>query len=108
MDGLVVDAAGNGNIAGALFEAVKEAREAGSGRGHHQPDPLREGSSPLCRRRGGTTLHDMGCVFADNLSAQKARVLLIAALTADQGSGGVEGVLRPLRKAFRKTSRSAH
>jgi L-asparaginase len=30
---------------------------------------------------GGTTLHEIGCVFADNLSAQKARVLLITALT---------------------------
>jgi L-asparaginase len=81
IDGLVVDASGAGNIAGALFEAVKEAREQGvavvitsrtlSGR----VLPLYAGGG------GGTTLHELGCVFADNLSAQKARVLLIVALT---------------------------
>jgi L-asparaginase len=79
--GLVIDAAGSGNIAGRLFEAVVEAREAGiavviTSRTHSgRVLPLYAGGG------GGTTLHEMGCVFADNLSAQKARVLLIAALT---------------------------
>jgi L-asparaginase len=81
VDGLVVDASGAGNIAGPLFEAVKEAREQGiavviTSRTHAgRVLPLYAGGG------GGTTLHEMGCVFADNLSAQKARVLLIAALT---------------------------
>jgi L-asparaginase len=81
VNGLVVDASGAGNIAGALFEAVKEAREMGvavviTSRTHAgRVLPLYAGGG------GGTTLHEMGCVFADNLSAQKARVLLIAALT---------------------------
>jgi L-asparaginase len=81
VDGLVVDAAGAGNIAGPLFEAVKEARDQGiavviTSRTHSgRVLPLYAGGG------GGTTLHEMGCVFADNLSAQKARVLLIAALT---------------------------
>jgi L-asparaginase len=81
VDGLVVDAAGAGNIAGALFEAVKEARDQGvavviTSRTHGgRVLPLYAGSG------GGTTLHELGCVFADNLSAQKARVLLITALT---------------------------
>jgi L-asparaginase len=81
VDGLVVDAAGAGNIARALFEAVKEAREQGvavviTSRTHAgRVLPLYAGGG------GGTTLHELGCVFADNLSAQKARVLLIAALT---------------------------
>jgi L-asparaginase len=81
VDGLVVDAAGAGNIAGALFEAVVEARAQGiavviTSRTHGgRVLPLYAGGG------GGTTLHEMGCVFADNLSAQKARVLLIAALT---------------------------
>lgn len=84
VDGLVVDASGAGNIAGALFEAVKEAREQGiavvvTSRTHSgRVLPLYAGGG------GGTTLRDMGCVFADNLSAQKARVLLIAALTRTQ------------------------
>jgi len=81
VDGLVVDASGAGNIAAALFEAVREAREQGiavvlTSRTHSgRVLPLYAGGG------GGTTLHEMGCVFADNLSAQKARVLLIAALT---------------------------
>lgn len=79
--GLVVDAAGAGNISGRLFEAVREAREAGvavvvTSRTHSgRVLPLYAGGG------GGTTLNEIGCVFADNLSAQKARVLLIAALT---------------------------
>jgi len=79
--GLVIEAAGAGNIATALFEAVIEAREQGiavviTSRTHSgRVLPLYAGGG------GGTTLHEMGCVFADNLSAQKARVLLIAALT---------------------------
>jgi L-asparaginase len=81
VDGLVVDASGAGNISGALFEAVKEARAMGiavviTSRTHGgRVLPLYAGGG------GGTTLNEMGCVFADNLSAQKARVLLIAALT---------------------------
>jgi L-asparaginase len=81
VDGLVVDAAGAGNIATALFEAVREARKQGiavviTSRTHSgRVLPLYAGGG------GGTTLHEIGCVFADNLSAQKARVLLIAALT---------------------------
>jgi L-asparaginase len=80
VDGLVVDASGAGNIAAPLFEAVREAREAGvavvvTSRTHAgRVLPLYAGSG------GGTTLREMGCVFADNLSAQKARVLLIVAL----------------------------
>jgi L-asparaginase len=87
VDGLVVDAAGAGNIAGALFEAVKEAREQGvavviTSRTHAgRVLPLYAGGG------GGTTLHELGCVFADNLSAQKARVLLIAALTETTDPG---------------------
>ncbi|MFO8173421.1 MAG: asparaginase [Longimicrobiales bacterium] len=80
-DGLVIDAAGAGNIATPLFEAVKEARERGiavviTSRTHAgRVLPLYAGGG------GGTTLHELGCVFADNLPAQKARVLLMAALT---------------------------
>ena len=81
VDGLVVEAAGAGNIATPLFHAVREAREAGvavviTSRTHGgRVLPLYAGGG------GGTTLHELGCVFADNLSAQKARVLLMAALT---------------------------
>jgi L-asparaginase len=92
IDGLVVDASGAGNIAGALFEAVREAREAGvavvvTSRTHAgRVLPLYAGGG------GGTTLHDLGCVFADNLSAQKARVLLIVALTRTSEPDGLREI----------------
>lgn len=81
IDGLVIDAAGIGNMAGRLFEAVREVREMGipvvvTSRVHMgRVIPIYSGGG------GGTNLADIGCVFADNLSAQKARVLLLAALT---------------------------
>jgi L-asparaginase len=92
VDGLVVDASGAGNISGALFEAVREAREKGiavvvTSRTHSgRVLPLYAGGG------GGTTLHEIGCVFADNLSAQKARVLLIVALTKVQDPEGLRGI----------------
>jgi L-asparaginase len=81
VDGLVIDAAGAGNISAPLFQAVREARALGiavvvTSRTHSgRVLPLYAGGG------GGTTLHQMGCIFADNLSAQKARVLLMVALT---------------------------
>ncbi|MGW8265472.1 MAG: asparaginase, partial [Longimicrobiales bacterium] len=92
VDGIVVDASGAGNISGALFEAVREARERGiavviTSRTHGgRVLPLYAGGG------GGTTLHEMGCVFADNLSAQKARVLLIAALTRTRDIQDLRGI----------------
>ncbi len=91
VDGLVVDASGNGNIAGALFQAVKEARAAGvavviTSRTHGgRVIPV------YAQAGGGTSLYGLGCVFADNLSAQKARVLLIAALTRTQEPSELRG-----------------
>lgn len=82
LDGVVVEAAGVGNLASALFEGLEELRAAGipcvvTSR---VPDgrvlPLYSG------RGGGVSLREIGCVFADNLSPQKARVLLIAALAS--------------------------
>jgi L-asparaginase len=92
--GLVIDASGAGNIAAALFEAVKEAREQGvavvvTSRTHAgRVLPLYAGGG------GGTTLHEMGCVFADNLSAQKARVLLMVALTRTSDPEGLAAIFQ--------------
>ena len=92
VDGLVVDASGAGNISGALFEAVREVREKGiavvvTSRTHSgRVLPLYAGGG------GGTTLQEIGCVFADNLSAQKARVLLIVALTRTKDPEGLREI----------------
>ena len=90
MDGLVVQATGVGNLAGTLFDALVEVREAGipvvvstrvtSGR-----------TLPLYAGKGsGVTLAEIGCIFADNLGPQKARVLLLTALAAPPTDGGIE------------------
>ena len=90
LDGLVVEAAGVGNLAGALFDAIAEVRAAGipvvvstrvtTGR-----------TLPLYAGKGsGVTLKEIGCIFADNLSPQKARVMLLAALAAPSRAGGIE------------------
>ncbi len=90
LDGLIVEAAGVGNLAGALFEALVEVRDAGipvvvstrvtTGR-----------TLPLYAGKGsGVSLSEIGCIFADNLSPQKARVLLLAALAASSGDEELE------------------
>ncbi len=91
LDGLVVEAAGVGNLAAALFEALVEVREAGipvvvstrvtTGR----TLPLYAG-----KKGSGVSLQEIGGIFADNLSPQKARVLLLAALAASSGDSGIE------------------
>lgn len=81
LDGLVVEASGVGNLSGRLFEALEEVRAQGipvviSTRVHSGR------ALPLYAGKGsGVTLEQIGCVFADNLSPHKARVLLLAALT---------------------------
>ena len=79
-EGIVVAALGSGNVSRELGEALAEAAsrgapvvvstQAGNGRG-----------SPIYRYPGGGgDLALAGCVFADNLSPLKARVLLMVAL----------------------------
>ena len=78
--GLVIQALGWGNINVPMFQAVKEAIGKGipvviSTRvwnGRVLPNYGFEG--------GGKTLQQAGAVFADNLSPQKARILLMLAL----------------------------
>ncbi len=78
--GLVIQALGWGNVSVPTFQAVKEVIAKGipvviSTRvwnGRVLPNYGYEG--------GGKTLQQAGAVFADNLSPQKARILLMLAL----------------------------
>ena len=84
--GLVIQALGWGNMNVPMFQAVKEAIGKGIPvvittrvwTGRVLPNYGFEG--------GGKTLQQAGAVFGDNLSPQKARILLMLALqtTADQ------------------------
>jgi L-asparaginase len=90
LDGLVIAGTGLGNISEKMYEAMKEARERGipvvistrvyTGR-----------AIPLyATKGGGISLKDLGCVFADNLSPQKARILLMLALTHTKDSAELQ------------------
>ncbi|WP_255370052.1 asparaginase [Roseateles sp. YR242] len=80
--GIVVQALGYGNVNSEMFEAIREAIKEGalvvvtsrSGQGRVQPVYGFVG--------GGRTLQGLGVIFADDLSAQKARILLMLALQA--------------------------
>lgn len=86
VEGLVIAGTGLGNVSEKMYEAIKEARERGipivistrvyTGR-----------AVPLyATKGGGVSLQSLGCVFADNLSPQKARILLMLALAHTKDS----------------------
>jgi len=84
--GLVVAGFGGGTVSAAMFEAIKEARAKDlpvviSTRvptGRIFPSSATPGSV--------LTLQRIGCVLADNLTPQKARILLMLALTQTKQS----------------------
>jgi len=82
LDGLVIAATGLGQVSEPMFEAIADVRQAGipvvistrvyTGR-----------VIPMYGSKGGvSSLCNLGCVLADNLSPVKARVLLMVALAA--------------------------
>jgi L-asparaginase len=81
IDGLVIAGTGLGNVGTKAIEAVKEARDKGI--------PVVVSTRVYTGRvmplyatgGGGLALQKIGCVQADNLSPQKARILLMLALT---------------------------
>jgi L-asparaginase len=89
-DALVIAATGLGNVGSRMYAALAEARERGlpvviSTRvytGRVAPVYATQG--------GGVSLKELGCVFADNLSPQKARVLLMLALTRTRSSAQLQ------------------
>jgi L-asparaginase len=80
VDGIVVTGLGLGGVPGAVFDAIQEARMKGM--------PVVVGTRvptgrifPLSATKGSAmSLKAIGCVLADNLSPQKARILLMLAL----------------------------
>lgn len=81
--GLVIAGFGGGTVAGAMVEAIKEARAKGLPvviTGAPTGRVLTASASP------GSVLEmqRLGCVFAHNLSPQKARILLMLAMTLTQ------------------------
>jgi len=86
VDGIVVTGLGLGGVPGAVFDAIQQARVKGV--------PVVVGTRvptgrifPLSAEKGSAlSLKAIGCVLADNLSPQKARILLMLALTQTRDS----------------------
>jgi L-asparaginase len=84
--GIVVTGMGLGGVPAAVFDAIQEARMKGI--------PVVVGTRvptgrifPLSATKGSAlSLKAIGCVLADNLSPQKARILLMLALTQTRDS----------------------
>ncbi|ELZ06036.1 asparaginase [Natrialba asiatica] len=92
VDGLVVDGLGLGNVPGAVADAIRTA--VGDGIDVVITTRCRDGVvSPVYGADGGAAvLEEAGAMFASNLSAQKARIKLLAALSTRSD--------RPIRPLF--------
>jgi len=92
LDGLVVEASGLGNVSTAMHDAIVEVRNRGvpvviSTRVHSgRTVPLYVGPGK------GVTLREIGCVFSDNLSPHKARVLLLVAIGHTREPGALQEI----------------
>ena len=90
VQGLVIAGLGLGGVTSPMFEAIQEARSRGV--------PIVISSRvptgrvfPLSAAKGSAlALKDIGCVLADNLSPQKARILLMLALTKTRDPGELQ------------------
>jgi L-asparaginase len=83
LDGLVVAGVGLGHVSTKTLEAIREVRERGI--------PVVLSTRVYTGRivplyANNVELLNMGCILADNLSPQKARVLLMVALTRTRDS----------------------
>jgi L-asparaginase len=81
VQGLVVSGLGLGDVTESMFDAIQEARAKGTPVVISTRVPTGR-VFPLNALKGGAlSLRRIGCVPSDNLSPQKARILLMLALT---------------------------
>jgi L-asparaginase len=81
VQGLVIAGLGLGDVTGLMFDAIQEARTRGIPVVISTRVPTGR-IFPLSAGKGSAlSLRQIGCVLADNLSPQKARILLMLALT---------------------------
>ena len=81
VQGLVIAGNGLGNVPGAMFDAIQEARAQGVPVVISTRVPTGRIFSLSAIKGSSLALKKIGCVLADNLSPQKARILLMLALT---------------------------
>jgi L-asparaginase len=79
--GLVISGLGLGGVPGVMFEAIQEARRQGIPVVISTRVPTGRVFPQSASKGSALSLKSIGCVLADNLSPQKARILLMLALT---------------------------
>ena len=79
--GIVVSGLGLGSVPGMMFDAIQEARVAGIPVVISTRVPTGRVFGRSGIKGSAVSLTSIGCVLADNLSPQKARILLMLALT---------------------------
>ena len=90
VNGLVIAGLGLGGVTSPMYDAIKEARAKGVPVVISTRVPTGR-IFPLSAMKGSSlTLKQIGCVLADNLSPQKARVLLMLALTKTRDPGALQ------------------
>jgi L-asparaginase len=85
-EGLVIAATGLGNVSAVMYEALREVRDRGMPVVISTRVPTGRALPMYATRGGGVTLKALDCVFADNLSPQKARILLMLAMTRSRST----------------------
>jgi L-asparaginase len=94
IQGLVVVGTGLGGVPSAMFEAIQEVRARGIPVVVSTRVPIgrvfslgaAKGATKGATKGSALTLKQIGCVLADNLNPQKARILLMLALTKTRDS----------------------
>ena len=82
----MIAALGLGNVSGSMFDAIAEVRARGIPVVVSTRVPTGR-VFPLSAAKGSSlALQQIGCVLADNLSPQKARILLMLALAQTHDS----------------------
>lgn len=90
VDGFVIAGMGLGSVTSEMFDSIKEARDAGIPVVISTRVPTGR-VFPLSATKGSAlALVGIGCVLADNLTPQKARILLMLALGKTKDSGELQ------------------
>jgi L-asparaginase len=90
VEGLVIAGLGLGGVTSSMFDAIQEARSGGIPVVISTRVPTGR-IFPLSATKGSAlSLRQIGCVLADNLSPQKARILLMLALTKAHDTGALQ------------------
>jgi len=88
--GLVISGLGLGDVTSAMFDAIQEVRSRGIPVVISTRVPTGR-IFPLSASKGSAlNLKQIGCVLADNLNPQKARILLMLALTVTDDAGALQ------------------